>query len=66
MRRTLIEKSLIVPHDGWHGRSVGKAAPAVRITTPHIPLPAADRLEDHVLPSVDRIVERCRSAIGVP
>ena len=31
--------------------------PAVRITTPHIPLPAADRLEDHVLPSVDRIVE---------
>jgi len=31
--------------------------PAIRITTPHIPLPAADRLEDHVLPSVDRIIE---------
>src|SRR6202030_4513281 len=29
--------------------------PAVRITTPHIPLPAADSLEDHVLPSVARI-----------
>jgi len=32
--------------------------PIVRITTPHIPLPAADHLEDLALPSVDRIVER--------
>jgi pyruvate dehydrogenase E1 component beta subunit len=31
--------------------------PPVRITTPHIPLPAADRLEDYVLPSADRITE---------
>jgi pyruvate/2-oxoglutarate/acetoin dehydrogenase E1 component len=31
--------------------------PAIRIDTPHIPLPAAARLEDHELPSVDRIVE---------
>ena len=31
--------------------------PIVRITTPHIPLPSADSLEDHVLPSVDRIVD---------
>jgi pyruvate dehydrogenase E1 component beta subunit len=30
--------------------------PIVRITTPHVPLPAADRLEDAALPSVDRIV----------
>jgi len=30
----------------------------VRITTPHIPLPSADTLEDLALPSVDRIVER--------
>lgn len=30
--------------------------PVVRITTPHIPLPAADALEDAVLPSVQRIV----------
>jgi pyruvate dehydrogenase E1 component beta subunit len=31
--------------------------PIVRITTPHIPLPAADALEELALPSVDRIVE---------
>jgi pyruvate dehydrogenase E1 component beta subunit len=31
--------------------------PIVRITTPHIPLPAADALEALALPSVDRIVE---------
>ena len=37
--------------------------PAIRITTPHIPLPAADRLEDHVLPSVDRIVETVSKAL---
>ena len=37
--------------------------PIVRITTPHIPLPAADRLEDHVLPSVDRIVETVSKAL---
>jgi pyruvate dehydrogenase E1 component beta subunit len=30
----------------------------VRITTPHIPLPAADNLEDLALPTPDRIVER--------
>jgi pyruvate/2-oxoglutarate/acetoin dehydrogenase E1 component len=30
--------------------------PIVRITTPHIPLPAADALEDMAIPSVDRIV----------
>jgi len=28
--------------------------PIVRITTPHIPLPAADQLEDAVVPSVAR------------
>jgi pyruvate/2-oxoglutarate/acetoin dehydrogenase E1 component len=32
--------------------------PCVRITTPHIPLPAADHLEDIALPNVARIVER--------
>jgi pyruvate dehydrogenase E1 component beta subunit len=30
--------------------------PPVRITTPHIPLPAADILEDLAIPSVDRVV----------
>jgi acetoin:2,6-dichlorophenolindophenol oxidoreductase subunit beta len=31
--------------------------PIVRITTPHVPLPAAEALEDATLPSVERIVE---------
>ncbi len=31
--------------------------PPVRISTPHIPLPAAAELEDQVIPSVDRVVE---------
>lgn len=30
--------------------------PVVRITTPHIPLPAADALEDATMPSAERIV----------
>jgi len=34
----------------------------VRITTPHIPLPAADVLEDLALPSADRIAERVRQS----
>ena len=37
--------------------------PPVRITTPHLPLPAADTLEDAVLPNVERIVERVRRAM---
>ncbi|HYB87855.1 MAG TPA: alpha-ketoacid dehydrogenase subunit beta [Streptosporangiaceae bacterium] len=37
--------------------------PAVRITTPHVPLPAADALEDHVLPSVERISETVRKTL---
>jgi pyruvate dehydrogenase E1 component beta subunit len=35
----------------------------VRITTPHIPLPAADILEDIALPTADRIVQRVRRAM---
>jgi acetoin:2,6-dichlorophenolindophenol oxidoreductase subunit beta len=35
----------------------------VRITTPHIPLPAADILEDLALPSADRITERVKRAM---
>jgi pyruvate/2-oxoglutarate/acetoin dehydrogenase E1 component len=38
--------------------------PIVRITTPHIPLPAADVLEDLALPSTGRIVERVRNALS--
>jgi pyruvate/2-oxoglutarate/acetoin dehydrogenase E1 component len=37
--------------------------PVVRITTPHIPLPAADHLEDLAIPSAARITERVRSAM---
>ena len=39
-------------------------APIVRITTPHIPLPAADWLEDATLPSAERIFETVRRSIG--
>jgi pyruvate dehydrogenase E1 component beta subunit len=37
--------------------------PLIRITTPHIPLPAADALEDAALPSVARIVETVRKSL---
>jgi pyruvate dehydrogenase E1 component beta subunit len=38
--------------------------PVVRVTTPHIPLPAADALEDLAIPSADRVVEGVRRATG--
>src|ERR1019366_3484838 len=38
--------------------------PPVRITTPHIPLPAADNLEDVVLPTPDRITDTVRRSLG--
>jgi pyruvate dehydrogenase E1 component beta subunit len=38
--------------------------PPVRITTPHVPLPSADSLEDHTIPSTARIVETVRKALG--
>jgi pyruvate dehydrogenase E1 component beta subunit len=50
---------------GWGAEIVSIAAnelfydldgPILRVTTPHIPLPSADNLEDLVIPSVDRIV----------
>ena len=37
--------------------------PIVRITTPHVPLPAADVLEDAAMPSVQRIVETVSRSI---
>jgi pyruvate/2-oxoglutarate/acetoin dehydrogenase E1 component len=37
--------------------------PIVRITTPHIPLPAANNLEDAMLPSPDKIVARVRELV---
>jgi acetoin:2,6-dichlorophenolindophenol oxidoreductase subunit beta len=35
----------------------------IRITSPHVPLPAADALEDATIPSVARIVETVRKAL---
>jgi len=37
--------------------------PIVRITTPHVPLPAADVLEDVAMPSVERIIETVRKSM---
>ena len=37
--------------------------PIIRITTPHIPLPSADELEDLALPSVERIFETVRQGV---
>jgi pyruvate dehydrogenase E1 component beta subunit len=58
---------------GWGAEIVSIAAdeafydldgPPVRITTPHIPLPAADILEDAVLPTPDRIAETVRRSLN--
>jgi pyruvate dehydrogenase E1 component beta subunit len=38
--------------------------PIVRITTPHVPLPAADGLEDATIPTVDRIVSTIAGGMG--
>jgi len=38
--------------------------PPVRITTPHIPLPASDILEDLALPSVDRVADRVQRSLN--
>jgi pyruvate dehydrogenase E1 component beta subunit len=38
--------------------------PLVRITTPHVPLPSADVLEDAILPSADRIVDRIKRTLN--
>jgi pyruvate/2-oxoglutarate/acetoin dehydrogenase E1 component len=37
--------------------------PITRITTPHIPLPSADSLEDLVIPTVDRIATEVEKAM---
>jgi pyruvate dehydrogenase E1 component beta subunit len=39
-------------------------APTLRITTPHIPLPSADTLEDLAMPSVERIAGRIGELVG--
>jgi pyruvate/2-oxoglutarate/acetoin dehydrogenase E1 component len=37
--------------------------PSIRITTPHVPLPSADVLEDFVIPSTERIVQVIATAL---
>jgi pyruvate dehydrogenase E1 component beta subunit len=37
--------------------------PIVRVTTPHVPIPAADALEDAALPSVSRIVDGVKRSL---
>lgn len=39
-------------------------APVIRITTPHIPLPSSDNLEDATIPSVERIVATIEQNMG--
>jgi pyruvate dehydrogenase E1 component beta subunit len=51
------EISSLVAHEAFWDLD----GPIVRITTPHIPLPAADILEDGTIPSVDRIVDTIRA-----
>lgn len=50
--------SLLV-EEAWASLS----GPPVRITTPHVPLPAADVLEDAAIPSVARITETVQKAL---
>ena len=38
--------------------------PIVRITTPHIPLPAADALEDMAMPSIERIAATVNASLN--
>jgi pyruvate dehydrogenase E1 component beta subunit len=54
------EVSSIVAEESFYGLD----GPIVRVTTPHVPLPAADVLEDAAIPSVERIVEGVRKAVA--
>jgi pyruvate/2-oxoglutarate/acetoin dehydrogenase E1 component len=50
----------IVTEEAWSELT----GPTIRITTPHVPLPSADALEDHARPSATRIVETVRKTLG--
>jgi pyruvate/2-oxoglutarate/acetoin dehydrogenase E1 component len=52
------EVSSIVAHEAFWDLD----APVERITTPHVPLPAAANLEDATIPSVERIAETIRKS----
>ncbi len=50
--------SIVAEECFWH-----LDAPIMRITTPHVPLPSADLLEDNTIPSVARIVREIRATL---
>jgi pyruvate dehydrogenase E1 component beta subunit len=54
------EVASVVADEGFYDLD----GPIVRISTPHIPLPAADSLEDLAIPSVEVIAERVKGAMG--
>lgn len=53
------EVASIVAEEGIDSLS----GPIVRITTPHVPLPAAENLERLAIPTADRVVETIRRAL---
>jgi acetoin:2,6-dichlorophenolindophenol oxidoreductase subunit beta len=50
--------AIAVDEGFWH-----LDGPVIRITTPHVPLPSADSLEDLVIPSIERIAEDVERAM---
>ncbi|MFO7961759.1 MAG: alpha-ketoacid dehydrogenase subunit beta [Nitriliruptoraceae bacterium] len=50
--------SIVAEECFWH-----LDGPLTRVTTPHIPLPSSDALEDAFLPSVSRIVEAAQKVV---
>ncbi len=52
--------SIVVDEGFWN-----LEAPIVRVTTPHIPIPAAASLEDRAIPSVSSIVNAVRPLVGL-
>lgn len=54
------EVASITAHEGFWNLD----GPVVRITTPHLPLPAAAELEDLAIPSAQRIATTIREALG--
>ncbi|QBI20908.1 alpha-ketoacid dehydrogenase subunit beta [Egibacter rhizosphaerae] len=51
--------SLVAEEGFWH-----LDGPIVRVTSPHVPLPSADELEDVTLPTAERVVDAVRRALA--
>jgi pyruvate/2-oxoglutarate/acetoin dehydrogenase E1 component len=50
--------SIVADECFWH-----LDGPLLRVTTPHVPLPSADDLEDQTRPTVERIVEAVQKVL---